>query len=154
MEWQVYIRTCKEVLGLDPSKAIDAAGLSTKKSSAFIASLGFTDNPRHYLKHARRSLEHCSATFIGDLKTRDLLQLHCTHLSIWSKEHPLGHLVIASGNMAEWQQAVLMGCRNCTSVSYRKHMTEVYLALEATGYGIIWSDYKKEVINPDEIIFK
>lgn len=155
-EWSIFIDTCQKVLGISPTRGIDACHLDPKDPASYLACLDMENKPLAALRKRGAWFVHFHITFIMVLDTHGLVQLMNTSLHFSSKEGKRCDelLVIVSGNMDEWYQSILNASDNASDYALRWIMNRVLARLEQAGFREIFSDLKKYQLPDGTFILK
>lgn len=156
VEWRVFIDVCQRVLGASPTRGIDASHLEIKDPAAYLGSLDMENKPLSALRDPfNAGHSHYSISFIMVLDAEGVQSLFGTGLSLFTKEGNRRQcVVIATGTMAAWHNAVLSGCRIQASYELRFIMNCVAARFEQAGFREVFSHLKKNQIQDGTFIFK
>jgi hypothetical protein len=143
---------CKEILGYSPTRGLDQAHLDAKDPASFLAVLDLSNNPLYALRHRGAIFEHISITFAVSLPNDVVISLsNIGRLKIHSKQGKRESVVILSGTMAEWYDAILVGCSKNTDTDIRMLMTQALHHFERFGFREVFNSFE-HVVQPDTTI--
>ena len=136
-------RVCNEVLGFSPTRALDKTHIKATDPAAFLACLDMEDRPLDALRQGKRRsgvFAHFSASLIA-ITPIDLVPKisNLGRLAIYSKEAKREAVVIMSGNMDAWYDAILSGCNKHVDPELRGVMTGCLHCFERVGLREIFS---------------
>ena len=143
-DWQVYIKTVEEVLNINPIKGLGETFIKEGGPIAYLSSLDFQNRPLDFLRknhEATSILEHVSISFICQLESVLITKL----IVKFSKIDYLLHepIVIASGTMGTWHQAVIKGLHALQDKEIREFFHTIFGVFGYLGFIDLWANYKK-----------
>jgi len=142
--WPQLINFSKDVLGISPTRGLDANNISVKDPQAFLATLNFDNDPLNTVRNQSCVQDHVFVSFIADLDLDTVLDistktsLHVHTIKGIKRDR---YLVILSGNLTQWRRAVLVGCLKIASTFFRKSMNIVMNHFESFGMKDTWCGY-------------
>jgi len=143
VDWEVYVRVCKEFLGESPTRGIDSAGVKLDTPIAFLKTLDLNNQPinaisqEHLYKHI-----FFSFILITDLVTIAQISER-TSLSIAFVEKRHEALVIISGTLADWKYAIVNCSNKYADIKVREVANGLFVRFEAAGFKEIWAEFKQ-----------
>ncbi len=150
VDWQTFLSTATAAVRTSITKAVDKGGLEPRSPAAFIVSIAEfqadVDSALAILRDAGGLLKHLSYTFLFVAEESDLQFLYeesCLNISTTYLDSAKWKAAIVSGNLEQWRSAVINGCSDRVSVSYRKLMGKCLLFFEKIGLGELWAFHKK-----------
>ena len=155
VDWQTFITVCQSTFGFSPVRSIDKSNMDTNDPASFLGALSFSDNPKEFLKEAKKNglLNHASMSFmILSSYNRILSNLAKTKLHLTYKHFDEEILIIASGSFDDWYDAIIMGCQRSSHQNFRYLMNNVFNTLRQTGYKEVFSGIKKTQLNDGTFI--
>jgi hypothetical protein len=115
VDWKQFISTCRETVGYSPTRGLDACVSPTHKDpAAFLACIDLQNKPLEAIRHGykRGLFRHFFFGFSFLLSENELRELHQrTRLALFSEASGRDYLVIASGTMDQWHDAVICMCQ-------------------------------------------
>jgi len=147
VNWEKFIHFYKECVGESPTRGLDNQKIPLKDPASFCASLGFDDNPLNTLRGSRDSenaKKHASFSVITNIDTELLIQiLKYTELKCATKKAQAGILVVISGNILEWRDAIVAGCKEYSVFNLRVFMNQCHGILSSSKYREIFYNYSQ-----------
>jgi hypothetical protein len=152
VEWSIFIDTCQRVLGISPTRGIDACHLDLKDPASYLACLNMENKPLDALRARGSWFQHFSITFVMVLDVEGVLQLANTPLHFYWKHGKRRELLtVVSGNMDEWYRAIVDGTG---TYELRLIMNLVLARLEQAGFREIFSSFQKQTLTDGTFILK
>ena len=137
-------RICNEVLGFSPTRALDKTYLNVTDPAAFLACLDLEDKPLEALREGKRRsgiYSHFFASLIAVVPNDVVSQVvNLGRLAIYSKEAKRESVVIMSGTMDNWYDAILSGCTKSVSYDVRAVMTGALACFEKVGLREVFAE--------------
>lgn len=137
-------RICDEVLGFSPTRALDKTHLKVTDPAAFLACLDLEDRPLEALRQGKRRsgiYSHFFASLIAVVPNDVVPQvMNLGRLAIYSKEAKRESVIIMSGTMDNWYDAILAGCNKGVDTDLRSVMTGSLHCFERVGLREVFSD--------------
>ena len=151
--WEIFIKVSQDVLGYSPTRGLDADGLNPKSPCAFVASLDFNNKPKLNLRtsaYKNNLLAHMHVSFII-IAHEDIIEDFAmyTNLKIIIKRNHKKHIIVLTGSMQDWYDAIIKCCAHIVHSEVRGSMNIIHQHLEKGGFHELWSRYTK-VYMPDE----
>jgi hypothetical protein len=148
-DWPTFMKVCQDVLGISPSRGLDACNWKITDPASFLAAMDMENKPLEALREAKSRgnlLEHYSVSFIAVLDDDVIVDLGTrTRLKLLTKKGRKEHVVILTGTMGEWLDAAIAGCSQNASYDFRWVMNYIVLYLEKVGFKEIFYHYDKRV---------
>lgn len=147
VNWQVMIEIGKEVLGISPTRGLDAIGTSLESPASFLAALGFDNEPIEALKQ-QKYFDHFSISFIGVLSAEDIVDIMAnTNLNIIAVEgkgrYKRERLAIFTATMDKWVQSCFQSCNQNISYEIRECFCDVTDRLIQFGFSESFNQFKR-----------
>lgn len=149
IDWNSFNRIVTEATGQSPTRNLDAAGIKLDKPASFILALdSFIGADRSVwlaMKDSGLLLKHLSIGFLIEMTQGGLIEIYDLLpggiKSTYAKTE-LGHLVVATGTIYDWRQAILEGGIN-RSQEHRTIMNQIHSFLDQAGFVDLWRDYRR-----------
>jgi len=156
VEWSIFTDVCQRVIGVSPTRGIDASHLKLKDPAAFLGSFDTQNEPLIALRDSfNPGHKHFSISFIMVLDTEGVIALQNTGLELFTREGKRRQiLAIATGSMDEWHRAVCYGCREIASLELRFIMNHVVARFEQAGFREIFSHLKKHKLHDQTFVLR
>lgn len=151
VDWRTFIKVCQDTLGESPTRGLDEAGMDPKDPASFVAVLGFDHKPLETLRTAIDSAHllghyHMSCVAVGDEDMVDALYRY-SNLAVAEKRKGAKRLVVVSGTVATWFDALRMGCREDREADYRVMLNTVYDLFCSTGFREVFWNLNKIMLS-------
>jgi len=151
VHWPTFIKVCQEELGYSPTRGLDEVGIKPDAPCAFLAAIGMDNDPINQLRfghHTGTAWKHVSASFIATVSQKVLYQLdNYTDLQISGNKiaESNDYLIIATGSIREWRDAVIRCCRIDSKLhkEIREMMNYVLVYFQESGFREVWHDCEK-----------
>ena len=156
-DWATFIKVCQDHLGYSPTRGLDNQGMQPKDPASFLACLTMDNQPLDNLRHGfnkNYTFRHVMFSFLAVLDKRGLDALYYnTDLEIFDRFYDDGEcIVIISGNMAQWYQAILRGCREVSPKAIRQIMNQCFNFFRQTGYRELWTSFSERELEDGTFI--
>lgn len=153
-EMRPLIEVCQKHLGFSPTRGLDAAGLNPKTDpAAFLAALSLDNRPLDTLRQGRavsNILSHSSLSFVAVLPPDVLIGLQsATRLKLHARQGKRDYVVIISGTMDEWHDALVAGCSRGANPDVRMLMSQALRFIEQTGFREVFQNYD-HIVNAED----
>lgn len=149
INWQVYLRIAKDILGEPISETFDQAGMQPGLP-AFIISLGdLADDDRvahDLIKDAGKRLRHVSVSFLAVVPSQTLLAfVEEVDLVITSGDSRISgfKIILMTGNLEQWRNAIVDCSVERVNSDVRYLFNKCHSYFEKEGLAGIWSKYSK-----------
>jgi hypothetical protein len=147
-DWKIFIKICQEELGYSPTRGLDNEHIPTDSPSAFLASLDMSNDPLQSLRMENRAWNHFHASFIAVGTEYFLLEVAVnTNLCLLYKGTQYVNnktvLVILTGSILDWHNAIVKLCQKNKSEETRAIMNHCLVHLQESGFRDIWREYDK-----------
>lgn len=155
--WQALRSYSQELLNVNPIRNLDSVNIDLKDPAAFIAALGFGESAKEFLRKAKQTnvLNHSSMSFVASLDDELIEKFSTvTNLNMWIKRGRGLHLVILTGTMDDWYEAVRSGCRSDVDKDFRILMSKVFNIFQNTSYREVFSNLNRVSESDGSIILK
>ena len=143
VEWSVFVDVCKRILGISPTRGLDACGLDIKDPAAYLGCLNLDNDPLAAFRCRDPAFRHFNISFIAVLDEESLLLLNSTDLTVTSKKGRRDFVVILSANMDTWYRTIRYACRPERDYAIRAVMCIILALLQSAGFRHIFSDLSK-----------
>jgi len=155
VDWPGYIDFCIQHTGKSPTHNLDAFYMKPDNLGAFMASLQDGRDPRQILRHEARVLNHISLSFMIHCSFDTLAEIVTWDLStLYYTAGRNDALIIASGSMKQWKEAILLVCIPGTDFESRAIMNKCLLFMEKAGLSEVFGSCKKESLQDETFILK
>jgi len=143
VDWDTYVKVCKDFLHESPTRGIDAAGVKLDNPIAFLKTLDFNNQPQ-----VAMASEHLySHLFFSFIMVIDLVIIskmsERTDLSVAFVENRGKALTLVSGTLRQWKYAVIYSCSETADIELRGVFNEIMVRLETAGFKEVWSEYAR-----------
>ena len=145
VDWRIFNQISQDILGVSPSKGIDASYLDIKDPAAYLASLDIENRPLDALRKHGPALDHCTFSFIGCVDTETLLCVHAdTYIKVFRKQVGFtDHFVILSATIRDWVRSLEKMLSKDSHYLLRQLGTFCLSYFQQTGYREVFAKYKK-----------
>lgn len=149
VHWPTFIKMCQDELGYSPTRGLDEIGMKPDAPCAFLAAIGMDNKPLQQLRfghHIGTAWRHVSASFIAVAKLKEVAYLsNYTDLRITFKRVDDDYLIIVTGDMQEWRDAIIKGCQSDhrSFKSLRQMMNYCLVHFQEGGFREVWHDCEK-----------
>jgi len=156
VEWRIFIDVCQRVLGISPTRGIDACHLDPKDPAAFLGSLDMENKPIEALRdHYNPGHSHFSISFMLVSDDAGVKALRSTGLKMHAKDGLKRRvLTIVTGTMDEWFRAIICGCRSSASYELRWIMNLILTRFETAGFREVFSHLTKHNQSDETFVLK
>jgi len=146
VEWRVFIDVCQRILGVSPTRGIDASHLEVSDPASFLGAFDMENDPLNALRDTfNPGHEHFNISFIMVLDDAGIGALYRTGLKVFVKDGQRRKSVaIVSGSMDAWYKAIRLGCRDEVVYELRWIMNRVLVRFEQAGFREVFSDFRKQ----------
>jgi len=156
VDWKTFVKTCQEVLGTSPTRGLDAEGIDVKGLEAYLACLGFDNQPRKHLRDGfwDGSFKHYHFSFITVIDL-ELITIFCGDIDIhYQLINPRKSdcLAIYTGNMEQWLRFIHKYTKESARFECRATACRILNHFENLGFKDLWSEYKKKDLNDKTFI--
>jgi hypothetical protein len=154
--WSVFIDTCQRILGHSPTRGIDLCHLEVGDPAAFLGSLTMENTPLETLREGGGVFAHFMSSFLLVADSLAVCELARTCLRMWWQKGRRRdeHIIVVSGTMAEWKDAILQGCRTDAEIELRWIMNHVVMQFEQTGLREVFNGYRKKQLLDETFILE
>ncbi len=147
--WQTYDQICQDKAGFSPLKNIDKKLINPKDIYAFASS--WDEN----LSVESAVLEHTIFSFTTVCSINTLLDFAIdTDLKILHKKTEEAHLVILTGSVKDWYNAIKVCCSQSKTFSVRKTMNNCYEILAQSQFARLWHGLEKQSLKDGSFAWK
>lgn len=150
--WTVFSDACKSELGYDPLTVM-ANSVYKKSMPSFVGLLGLNGKMDNWLRDS--SWKHIYLSFmtiIDDDLLRELISDAEFDYTIRKGEN--GNLTIISGNLLQWHDFIIEGCRKKVSIEHRQFANKLYIILIKNKYEEIFNKYKQQRLDDETFILE
>jgi hypothetical protein len=151
IDWDGLLKNSYPALGRSITASLDQKKISLDRSSSFLLALtdlqGSTNDP---LKEPSKDLRHLSFSFLVAASRSTIYDLlEATRLSVCStKSLAKGILlVVVSGNLEEWHNAIINCSTKDASLSLRDLCNKFILQFDKQGFQNLWHRYMRSSHN-------
>ena len=148
INWGLFLKTSKDVLGTTISKSIDSQGLQPGSVASFIYTLSefktgdkqtnLLENPGHILQHIYyQFLIICDDSTLRSLMEESNLNFVITE----SPNHTW--LSVVSGTLEEWRTTIINHCSVTSSFDIRLLCDKIILAFDGEGIKKLFGDTRR-----------
>jgi len=146
------------VLGVSPTRELDAHQTSLDAPASFLAALGFDNKPVEALKK-HKNFDHFMISFIGIMTTEqivDILDIVDLKISTADGVGKYRHqkLVVFSGTMDMWLYACKTFCTREVEYDYRECFNEMYIRFRKHGFKCAFESFTKKTIHDGTFILE
>lgn len=158
VNWQEYLQVVKRAVGRAPCQGVDTSGANLSDLAKYTASLaefanaeetdatGALARPGPHLRHTFYSFLSVTSNAVA------LYVAEGTDLDVLSTPHEEGRVLIMSGNLHVWKDAVL----TCLDKSAPRRVREMFNIIRSCftdlGLDYVWSEYRRRQM-PDHTYF-
>ena len=154
--WAELSQTTKSLYGQDAVAILDLHQVPRNSLLAPLATLLAIDTPQEKViqelrKCPHKVMKHVFLSFMGVLSVQTWIEIQTlSNLDVTANTTPsLGqYLILASGNLVTWREAIINGCTDAVSIAVRHFFNACLLQLEQAKLKVIWSDFIKST-RPD-----
>jgi len=145
-------RVCQDVLGYSPTRALDKTHLKITDPAAYLGCLDMEDNPLDALRQGKRRSgiwSHFYATLLAVVPSDVAYQVvNLGHLKLHLKQGKRETIIVMSGSMDEWYDAILIGCNRSVDSELRAVTTGALHCFERVGLRELFSNLVHKIM-PD-----
>ena len=145
--WDSFIKVCQEVLGYSPTRGLDAEGIKVDSPSSFLGCLDLENQPKFSLRTGRyrnNTFRHVHAGFIVIGQEEWVTEFACcTSLDISHKPNHKKCIIILSGTMEQWYDAIITCSSRLRSKEIRETINIIQKYFERGGFNELWSKHEK-----------
>ena len=151
VNWPVFIKTCQDVLDYSPTRGLDNSGIKPDAPCAFLACIGIDNDPLNQLRFGHitgKGWKHIHASFIAVISLKTLSQIsNLSDLTVTIKKTDDNgdYLIIVSGDIRQWRDTVIKGCRlhDKQHKQLRELMNYCLVYFQESGFREVWHDCEK-----------
>lgn len=153
--WKEYTGIVSKHLNVSPRRGLDDSGIGTDSVASYLASLGWNTPPVTTLSNRRDVWKHVSASFIGEVSESILVAIvNRTELYITSETVKRDYLILVSGHMGLWVDAVINCCTDNAEPELRACFTSIYGYFCSAGFRLLWSKYESRRHSDGTLVFQ
>lgn len=145
INWKDFIEVTQEVLGISPTRGLDANNIKLDSPAAFPACLTFDNKPVEALANSDAVLRHSYATFmiVGSRKEITWIATRVCLERLYKSGEDESFIVL-SGNMLQWKQEIVWALREHSYAPkyIRDIFDQLLCAFKKAGYEI-WTEYER-----------
>ena len=158
VEWSIFVDVCQRILGVSPTRGLDATHLAIDDPAAYLACLNMRNEPLDSLRRGGLGstwFGHFSITFAMVLDTDGVIQLCNTGLCYtWKKGLKRDqYLSLVTGTMDQWYAAIL-GTDETSDYTLRFIMNTVLARFQQAGFREVFSRFSKQTLSDGTFILK
>lgn len=157
IDFNAFLTVASQVLGYNPAAASDKSSKKMTDSERLILCLQALKNP-DALKFRDYFLKHINLSVMVLALEADLLEVMeiCATMPLVSTttlRRDVG-LVILTGTVKQWREAVAIGCSKDVSLTIGVLFTDIYQVLVKDGYGFVWNSYSVKNHNHGQLLLE
>jgi hypothetical protein len=141
VNWGSFINTCKAHFGESPTRCLDKAHISIDKLHAFLATLGFNNDPYGTLRKGRylgNVFNHVFFSTISEQIPDDVVGCLAKNASLSILHHKA--IVITSGVLTQWYDSLI----TCSRIEQLRPLVFEYLfVLDSNGFRDLFHEYNR-----------
>ena len=157
INWNLYIKFTQNILGVSPTRGIDAAHIDLNHPSAFIATIPIGNKPHENLADKYNlALGLMSFSFIikAELQASLKLARYTKELDAYPQIGDNDVLIILNGTLKDWIEVIRKCSRSSVCKEVRYIINCCYIYFKRGGFSRIWDKYDEITLKDGSIILE
>lgn len=151
VDWTKFLQEADNIIARSPTKSLDKQGTGAFGLAAFLACIGECQKPNtdpvKALRYNSDLLRHVALSFLIHTTKDSIFEImQVTTLAISG--------IVATGNLAQWQSAVITCCSENTLFETRLLFDKIYILIDRIGLGEVWSLHNKRKLTDGTFIME
>lgn len=154
VDFKTLVEVCQKTLGYSPTRGLDNNKIDIESPSAYAATLSLENNPVDSLS-GHVALHHYFFAFLVVVDGEVLNDLSIySMLRVYAKPARKNYLVILTGDLLEWREAIVQGCQEERTYDFRSLMSIILGMLEQAGFAGLWKGYSQVLLEDKTTVLK